>query len=516
LSPVQKESVAPKPADTIIQVPPPHYSKTGTFLTRLWSNRSFVVVTRLLSDAVLLIASFLLAYAMRYQFNIGVEFTEKNYVYLPEYYPLIALYAASFLLVLYIRSYYKLKRQATLLDEVGIIINGALVTTAVLAITIFVVSRVNEYSRLMFVFLVPLSILFLAINRSVTRWVRKQFWLRGIGARNVLVIGATDVASRLMGSVVENPNLGFRLVGYIDDETRFSEWILPNRYRNGDPVPHLGKLERLEELITEQKINEVMITLPASLYNIINDVIARCRESNVDYQLVPDLFELRLDSYSLIEIKGVPLIGLKKNNLRGWNYFMKRVLDVTLSGGALIVLSPLILLIALTIKLDSPGPIIYRQKRIGKNGQLFTFYKFRSMRIDADQKYRELLAFNETGGATFKMKNDPRRTRIGKFIRRTSLDEIPQFFNILLGQMSFVGPRPTIDREISQYQAWHKRRLEVTPGLTGLWQVSGRSKIPFEDMVKLDIYYAENWSLWLDIKILLRTIPAVIRGDGAY
>jgi exopolysaccharide biosynthesis polyprenyl glycosylphosphotransferase len=471
---------------------------------------------RLLLDTVLLIASFFLAYVMRYQLNIGVEFTERNFVSLPEYYSLIAFYTLTFLIVLALRGFYNLKRQATLLDEIGIIINSALVSTAIVLGAIFLVSRVNEFSRLMIVFLIPLSIGFLAIARGLIRFGRTQLWKRGIGVRNLLVIGATDVAARLMGSVVENPNLGFRLTGYLDDETRFSEWIMPTRYRNGETVPYLGKLEKLEEYINRHKIDEVIITLPASFYHTINDIIARCRESNVEYELVPDLFELRVDSYSLVEIKGVPLIGLKKTNLRGWNYFVKRVLDVFLSGSALILLSPLILLIALAIKLDSPGPIIYRQKRIGKNGKLFTFYKFRSMRTDADQKFKELTQFNETGGATFKMKDDPRRTRVGKFIRRASLDEIPQFVNILFGQMSFVGPRPTIDREISLYQPWHKRRLEVTPGLTGLWQVSGRSKIPFEDMVKLDIYYAENWSLWLDIKILLRTIPAVIRGDGAY
>jgi exopolysaccharide biosynthesis polyprenyl glycosylphosphotransferase len=511
LSPVQGESSTEKPADPIVRVVQPNPSRTTTVMARLWSSRPLVVVMRLLLDTVLLISSFLLAYVMRYRLNIGVEFTERNFVPLPEYYPLIVFYTLTFIIILALRGFYSLKRQTTLLDEIGVLVNSALVSTAIVLGAIF-----NEFSRLMIVFLIALSIVFLAVARAFIRFVRTQLWLRGIGVRNLLVIGATDVASRLMGSVVENPNLGFRLVGYLDDEVRFSEWIMPTRYRNGEEVPYLGTLDKLEEFINRHRVDEVMITLPASYYNTINDIIARCRESKVDYQLVPDLFELRVDSYSLVEIKGVPLIGLKKTNLRGWNYFVKRVLDVTLSGSALLLLSPLILLIALAIKLDSAGPIIYRQKRIGKNGKLFTFYKFRSMRTDADQKFKELVEYNETGGATFKMKADPRRTRVGKFIRRASLDEIPQFVNILFGQMSFVGPRPTIDREISQYQPWHKRRLEVTPGLTGLWQVSGRSKIPFEDMVKLDIYYAENWSLWLDIKILLRTIPAVIRGDGAY
>jgi exopolysaccharide biosynthesis polyprenyl glycosylphosphotransferase len=191
-------------------------------------------------------------------------------------------------------------------------------------------------------------------------------------------------------------------------------------------------------------------------------------------------------------------------------------MDVTLALVALILLSPFLLLVAILIKLDSPGPVIYKQTRVGKQGKTFTFFKFRSMKTNADQLIEELQQYNETGGPTFKISQDPRRTRVGKFIRRTSLDELPQLFNILSGHMSFVGPRPPIDREVEQYNDWHHRRLEVTPGLTGLWQVSGRSKLSFDDMVKLDIYYAENWSLWLDIKILIRTIPAVLKGEGAF
>jgi len=197
-------------------------------------------------------------------------------------------------------------------------------------------------------------------------------------------------------------------------------------------------------------------------------------------------------------------------------YAVKRAVDIAASAALLLVLGIPLLAIALAIKLDSKGPVIFRQTRVGKNGKPFTFLKFRSMHTDADQRLAQLMEFNETEGATFKMKNDPRVTRVGRFLRRSSMDELPQLLNILYGHMSLVGPRPGLPREVKNYQEWQYRRLSVTPGLTGLWQVSGRSSVSFETMTKLDIYYVENWSLWLDFKILLKTIKAVATGHGAY
>ncbi len=198
------------------------------------------------------------------------------------------------------------------------------------------------------------------------------------------------------------------------------------------------------------------------------------------------------------------------------SFFIKRAIDFVGAVTVLVVFSIPLIIIALLVKLDSKGPVIFKQTRVGKNGKHFTFYKFRSMYTDAEEKIAHLMEFNETNGATFKMKNDPRITRVGRFLRKTSLDELPQLMNILLGQMSLVGPRPGLPREVACYEHWQHRRLETIPGLTGLWQVSGRSSIKFEDMTKLDIYYVDNYSLILDIKILLMTVLAVLTGKGAY
>jgi exopolysaccharide biosynthesis polyprenyl glycosylphosphotransferase len=195
---------------------------------------------------------------------------------------------------------------------------------------------------------------------------------------------------------------------------------------------------------------------------------------------------------------------------------MKRGLDIIASGIGLVVLSPLLGLVALAVKSDTPGPILFRQERVGKNGRPFVLYKFRSMVVGAEQEQDQLVGQNEASGPLFKIKDDPRLTRVGKIIRRMSIDELPQLHNVLRGEMSLVGPRPAVPQEVEQYQEWHRKRLEISPGLTGLWQVSGRSDLTFDEMVLLDIYYIEHWSPALDAIITLRTIPRVLFGDGAY
>jgi exopolysaccharide biosynthesis polyprenyl glycosylphosphotransferase len=210
------------------------------------------------------------------------------------------------------------------------------------------------------------------------------------------------------------------------------------------------------------------------------------------------------------------MIGVKEVRISGLNQLIKRAIDVVFSTLILILAAPLMALVALMIKMDSPGPAIFAQERVGKMGRRFMVYKFRSMVEDAEAKRQTLEALNEADGPLFKIKEDPRTTRLGRQLRRFSVDELPQFYNVLRGEMSLIGPRPGLPSEVEEYQEWHKRRLEVPPGITGLWQVSGRSELTFDEMALLDIYYVENWSPALDVKILLQTIPRVIFGNGAY
>jgi exopolysaccharide biosynthesis polyprenyl glycosylphosphotransferase len=219
---------------------------------------------------------------------------------------------------------------------------------------------------------------------------------------------------------------------------------------------------------------------------------------------------------SITEVAGIPLVGIKQVRISPIIRFLKRGVDVAFSLLILILAAPLMGLVALIVKLDSPGPVLFRQERVGKGGKSFTLFKFRSMTTGAEELKDLLRDLNEADGPIFKIKEDPRVTRLGRLLRRLSLDELPQFYNVLRSDMSLIGPRPPIPEEVAQYKPWHKRRLEVAPGITGLWQVSGRSELPFDEMALLDIYYVEQWSPALDLKILLRTIPTVLFGDGAY
>jgi exopolysaccharide biosynthesis polyprenyl glycosylphosphotransferase len=246
-------------------------------------------------------------------------------------------------------------------------------------------------------------------------------------------------------------------------------------------------------------------------------ILDHSRRDVVKYRLVPDLYEMRLGRLDIDTVSGIPLMGMKEHAITGVNYLVKRVIDIAISVVVLTLLAWLLLLVALLIWLEdrSVSPF-FGQLRVGKDGSEFTVRKFRSMRPGADAQLAELLEYNEAEGPIFKMRDDPRRTRLGRFIRRWSIDELPQLWNVLRGEMSIVGPRPATPREVALHEDWQRQRLDALPGLTGLWQVSGRSELGFAEQVLLDIMYIENWSLGLDLRIMLRTAPAVLSGKGAF
>jgi exopolysaccharide biosynthesis polyprenyl glycosylphosphotransferase len=236
----------------------------------------------------------------------------------------------------------------------------------------------------------------------------------------------------------------------------------------------------------------------------------------VPVRVVPDVFQQRMGRVDLDTLSGIPLIGTAPVRLSQGAFLVKRVIDLSISILAIPFMLILFAVVALFIKLDSPGPVIFKQRRVGKDGRPFHVLKFRSMVVGAEQMQADLEALNEADGPLFKVKRDPRVTRVGKWLRRTSIDELPQLINVIRGEMSIVGPRPGTPEEVAQYEPWQMQRISVLPGITGLWQVSGRSDVPFEEMVLLDIFYIENWSLDLEIRILLQTIPYVLLGHGAY
>jgi exopolysaccharide biosynthesis polyprenyl glycosylphosphotransferase len=330
----------------------------------------------------------------------------------------------------------------------------------------------------------------------------------GLGETRLLVVGSGRLGKLVMQHIAANPNLGYAIVGFLHD--------LNEPPGDFGRFKMLGTIEDIGPVIRSMQIDEVIIALPAQMHQQAIRSVKLCERLGTSFKLIPDLYELSLSRIDMDTMEGIPLINIKQVSLNIWQGFITRLIDITVSASVLILGLPLWIFLALAIALNSPGPIIYKQTRIGLNGRAFQIYKFRSMYKDADQRLAQLLSQNEARGPLFKMKNDPRITPIGKFLRSTSLDEIPQFINTLKGEMSLVGPRPALPREVAQYEEWQKGRLAIKPGLTGLWQVRGRSNLTFDEGVLMDLYYIENWSLRLYIQILLRTIPAVLFSRGAY
>jgi exopolysaccharide biosynthesis polyprenyl glycosylphosphotransferase len=365
------------------------------------------------------------------------------------------------------------------------------------------------YSRLIYLYATILIVLLLGLGRWLWGIVLGQLRQRGSGVSRVLIVGAGDVGRMVIRTVMAQPEFGYRIVALVDDHVEHSALSI-------GPVPTIEGTQGLPQIIAEKNIDEVIITLPWTDHQRILDIFQLCESLGVRARTVPDLFQLSLNRVDVEDLGGVPVIGLKAASIRGANLIVKRIMDVVLGSLMLLIVSPLMIISALAIKVDSPGPVIFRQKRVGAHGQEFVAFKFRSMREGADEEKEQLLEFNEMNGPLFKMRADPRTTRLGRFLRRSSLDELPQVFNVLRGEMSLVGPRPHTSAEVAQYQNWQRQVLEAPPGLTGLAQVSGRSQLSFDEQCLLDIYYIENWSPALDLKILLRTVPKVLSGQGAY
>jgi exopolysaccharide biosynthesis polyprenyl glycosylphosphotransferase len=461
-----------------------------------------------LADALLIFAAFLTAYYLRYQAQLFLS-VDPAYQQSLEGYLLLGLSTVVVLLVAFRFSHvYPYQPGRNWLAE-----EWRIATASTAGMMIIIVAslafRPMLYSRLVFLYTAVFATIYLGISRLVIAGARNYLRRYDIGVQRVLLVGAGEVGRMVMRTVAARPDYGLRLVGFLDDHPTKSTTDI-GRFKA------LGPVDNAHDVIDAYKIDRVIICLPWQTHRTIQRLLLLCEEVGIAAYVVPDLFQLTRNQMKVEELNGIPLLSTRDISIQGWNAFVKRTFDLVLGGLLGLITLPLGLLIALAIRLDTPGPIFYTQLRVGKNGKEFRCYKFRSMVSNADDLRETIAQLNESSGPLFKIRNDPRLTRVGRSIRRYSLDELPQLINILRGEMSLIGPRPNLPSEVECYAEWMKKRLSVSPGLTGLWQVSGRSDLTFDEMVMLDIYYVENWSLGLDLGILLRSIPAVLQARGAY
>jgi len=331
---------------------------------------------------------------------------------------------------------------------------------------------------------------------------------KGIGCRNILVVGTNSMVKKFMDFVKANPELGFNICGLVDDDP-----LLVGKKLYGYQV--LGVLSDIPTILDSLVVDEITFIVPRKWIDRLDTVIKECEKEGVHTTILADFYETKISKPQITDFFGTPVLNFRTIPAQDDEIFFKRLIDLLGSTILLVLMSPVFLFIALAIKLDSRGPVFYRQERKGLFGRKFKIVKFRTMRQNAELEREELMKLNEMSGPVFKIKNDPRITRVGRFLRKTSLDEIPQLINVFKGEMSLVGPRPLPSYEAEQFKKWEKRRQSMKPGITCLWQINGRNSINFDEWIKLDLKYIDTWSLWKDFQILIKTIPAVLMGKGA-
>lgn len=461
------------------------------------------------ADMVLVFLSFVIGYLIRYELQVFRPVLEVNRADFSPY----LVYAVFYTVYLFLNyqgdKLYKNVRGRSWFEELTVIINGvARATVVAMAISFFFQPLVS--SRLMLAYVAGITIILQSGMRLARRFIRAYLRTKGIGVQRVLVVGAGDVGKAVLRTMLARRELGYVPVGYVDDNPDRASVSLGR-------LKGLGGTENLGQTVRNNFVELVIITLPWSEHDRILELVQVCKRVGVESRIVPDVFQLNLRQVHIENLDGIPLMGVNGEvAFQGKHWVLKRAIDL----GLIIVVSPVLLvlfgLIALAIRLEGEGPVFYSQRRVGLNGREFNIYKFRSMIPNAEALRDQLVKEHGEDPRHPKIKNDPRITHVGSFIRRTSLDELPNLINVVRGQMSLVGPRPPTPDEVRLYEPWHMQRLQVLPGLTGLWQVSGRNEVPFDEMCLLDIYYIENWSVKMDAQILMMTVPRVLLRHGAY
>ncbi|MFN7950476.1 MAG: sugar transferase [bacterium] len=412
----------------------------------------------------------------------------------------------TWVIVLHVTGGYYSYRSASFGSLVGMQLRTGMAVLGILGFTLFALKD-PTISRSLILTFVGVGVVALSVERVVVKRLLELIRSRHYNQRYVLVVGAGAQAQELVASIEGNPGRGYQCVGCLAPD-------VADAAERG--LETLGSLDDLEAVLKSRPVDEVAFLLNDLGTARLTEWLPMCAREGVKARLffLPPPLD-SMDNY-LETLNGIPSISFGIPPSRYWQLLVKRAIDVVVASVALVVTSPLALLAAAAIRLTSPGPVFFRQVRYGLNKRRFTLLKFRTMVVDAEHRRGELEALNEMDGPVFKIRNDPRVTKVGRVLRATSVDELPQLVNVLLGHMSLVGPRPPIPSEVDAYQPWQRRRLSMKPGITGPWQVSGRNQVDFERWMHMDMEYVDNWSLLKDLEILLKTVPAIVRGTGAW
>jgi exopolysaccharide biosynthesis polyprenyl glycosylphosphotransferase len=467
-------------------------------------------------DLLLVSAAFLSAYGVRDAVlpRLAPETFPGHLYLLGEYLPLLPLALAIWGALLLSSGRYRSHRTVPLLDEawaiIRVCVSGAIIFTLALY-----VSRLDErllgddrISRFWALLFAVFSCLFLLTEKLAIRLTSRYVRLHGFNYRTVLIVGTSPTALRIAESIHGHRFWGFRILGFIRNGHAPEEpW--PSRY------PILGEIADIPRIVESNVVDDVIFAVHRRELDRLEDLFLSLQEQGIRTRFAMDLFPHTRAQVQLEDLDGMPLLSFATTPTSQLQLMLKRTLDVAVAALLLLLALPIVGVIALAIKVTSGGNVLFRQTRCGLNGRFFTLYKFRTMVEGAEERRRELLHLNEMDGPVFKLRSDPRVTAFGRFLRRFSLDELPQLWNVLRGDMSLVGPRPPIPEEVAKYQRWQRRRLAMKPGMTCLWQVSGRNDLDFDRWMQLDLEYIDSWSPLLDVKILLKTIPAVLSGKGA-
>lgn len=458
-----------------------------------------------LVETVLLVGAFFVAYWLRNTFFVD-DYGQLAPIL--QYRWLLYIIIPLWLILLYSFRLYESRRTKSHWRELWKIMKVAIFGTCLLMAFVFIF-KAAYISRLFIGFFGGITFLFLAIERSVLRLWTRTVRRKGYNFRNILIVGTGSRAREMRDLIDNHKEWGLQLIGFVSDHPDY-------RLRHIKNVPVIGNVSELPRLLEENVVDELIFAISRKQLEGLEETFLLCEEQGIRTRVAVNFFPHMIAKVHLEEFHGVPLLTFTTTPHNELLLMAKRTFDIIISLLLLTLFFPIIILIAIAIKLNSEGPILFRQTRIGLNGREFTFHKFRSMCQGAEGMKDEIAHLNEMDGPAFKVKGDPRITSFGAFLRRTSLDELPQLYNVLLGNMSIVGPRPPLPEEVEQYKRWQRRRLSMKPGLTCLWQVGGRNKInDFKKWMELDLRYIDNWSLKLDFQIFLKTILVVLAGRGA-